>query len=64
MATDPKTSTYETESKVDMSQLREAVRKVFAYDPSQQSITPKPKHRKIEQKTGASKASRSDSAAS
>lgn len=30
----PKDSTYETESKVDMAKLREAARKVFAYDPS------------------------------
>ena len=29
-----KDSTYETESKVDMAKLREAVQKVFAYDPS------------------------------
>lgn len=30
----PKDSTYDTESKVDMAKLREAVQKVFAYDPS------------------------------
>ena len=29
-----KNSAYETESKVDMAKLREAVHKVFAYDPS------------------------------
>ena len=33
MSTDSKNPTY-PESKVDMAKLREAVQKVFAYDPS------------------------------
>lgn len=34
MTTDSKNPTYEAESNVDMAKLREAVQKVFAYDPS------------------------------
>ena len=34
MSADSKNPAYETESKVDMAKLREAVQKVFAYDPS------------------------------
>ena len=30
----PENSNYEPDSKVDMAELREATRKVFAYDPS------------------------------
>ena len=45
-----KNSPYETESKVDMAQLREATRKVFAYDTSasrKDSVDPPAaKHRK------------------
>ena len=64
MPADSKNPTYEAESKVDMAELREAVHKVFDYQPSQRSVTPKPKHRKPKQETGPSKASQSDSAAS
>ncbi len=50
----PKNPTYETESKVDMSELRKAVRKVFAYDPSASRKnlvdTQTAKHRKNAQK--------------
>ncbi len=60
----PKDSSYETESKVNMSELREAVRKVFDYKPSERSVTPRPKHRKLKHKPGPSKASRSDPSAS
>ena len=46
-----KNSAYETESKVDMAKLREAVHKVFAYDPSssrKDSVdTHVAKHRKV-----------------
>ena len=45
-----KNSAYETESKVDMAELREAVQKVFAYDPSakqKDSVEPQTvRHRK------------------
>ena len=46
-----KNSTYKTESKVNMAKLREAVQKVFAYDPSssqKDSVdTHTAKHRKV-----------------
>jgi hypothetical protein len=45
-----KSSTYETDSKVDLAKLREAVRKVFDYDPSasrKDAVEPQTaKHRK------------------
>ena len=58
----PKDSTYETESKVDMAKLREAVQKVFAYDPSasrNDSVEPQTaKHRKKARK-GSNRPTRS-----
>lgn len=54
MTADSKNSTHDTESKVDMSKLREAAQRVFAYDPSvdrKDSVKPQTvKHRKKAQK--------------
>ncbi len=57
-------SSYETESKVNMSELREAVRKVFDYKPSDRSVSSRPKHRKPKQKSDSSEASQGDPQAS
>ena len=64
MPADSKNPTYETESKVDMAELREAVRKVFDYDPSQRSVPLKPGHRKPKHKPGSSREPQSNSKAS
>ena len=54
MSAGSKNTEYETESKVDMGKLREAVQKIFAYDPStdrKDSVKPQAvKHRKRTQK--------------
>ena len=34
MTTESQRTSYETESKINMAELREAAQKVFAYDPS------------------------------
>ena len=34
MTTESRCTSYETESKINMAELREAAQKVFAYDPS------------------------------
>ena len=55
-----KNTPYETESKIDMAQLREATRKVFAYDTTvseKESVdSPTVKHRKRIRKKGESSA--------
>ena len=55
-----KNTPYETESKIDMSLLREAARRVFAYDTTlseKESVdSPAVKHRKKIQKKGESSA--------
>ena len=42
----PEKPTYESESKVDMAKLREAVGKVFAYTPPQAQEAERPGHHK------------------
>ena len=55
-----KNTPYETESKIDMAQLREAARRVFAYDTTvseKESVdSPAVKHRKKIRKKGESSA--------
>lgn len=54
MPSQSKDSSYKTESKVDMKELREAAQKVFAFDPSasrKDSVeSPPVKHRRSAQK--------------
>jgi len=57
MPAKPKDPAYETESKVDMAKLREAVQKVFAYDTTEKDSaesSPAKHRRRVPKKVGRS----------